>query len=163
MPDNKLVKFPPPPPPKQVPPTLPGAAPRQAGIRAGKGARSVLPLVIFLVLFALLLVAGGSLLANRHEESVSADLTLADRIIGSWTLYMDNTGVGAYVHLNADGSMQLTEGRIGEWMTAEHRLVEDDSGSFLEFFCEDTNRWIRFMAIEATADGKQLLLTYLQQ
>lgn len=127
---------------------------------AARNMRSRLALILIAV-FIILVAVGGKVVADRQQEKAAQDLTLGDTIIGSWILYMDNSGIGAYVHLNADGSLQLTEGRLGEWMTNRHRLVEEGGTNFLEFYCDDTDRWVRFMEIKS--DGKkELSLIYMQ-
>jgi len=153
-PSSSFSKPPPPPPP----------APSDAawGTSGNSGKTKTKLMGIGLLVLLILMIISGQVIANWQEESKKSDMTLQDTIIGSWTLYMDNSGVGAYVNISADGSMQLTEGRIGEWMTTEHRLVEEEGAEFVEFYCEDTERWIRFMEIKT--DGEQeLRLIYLEE
>jgi len=114
---------------------------------------------VVLAVMLVLIVLGGGVWASRNGEA--QDLTLADHIIGSWTLYMENTGVGVYTHLNADGTLHLTDGRLGEWMTTEHRLVEEGSTAYLEFYDEDHDVWERFMEIR-TDGHKELHLIYIE-
>lgn len=118
-------------------------------------------ILVALALLTGLLIAGARFMAAQAEAQAQSDLALGDRIIGSWILYMDNSGVGAYVNLKADGSLELTEGRLGEWMTAEHRLVETEGSSYLEFYDTDHERWVRFMEIKAEGDN-QLRLIYME-
>ncbi len=119
-------------------------------------------ILLALVLLAMLSTIGGRFMAERAEAQTQKDLALGDRIIGSWILYMDNSGVGAYVNLKANGSLELTEGRLGEWVTTEHRLVDTEGSSYLEFYDTDNGRWVRFMEIKAE-DNNQLRLIYLDQ
>jgi hypothetical protein len=146
-------QFIPPPPPVVV----------ASALQSKKRSNRVLALILVaLALLAGILVTGGRFMAEKAEAQAQKDLALGDRIIGSWILYMDNSGVGAYVNLKADGSLALTEGRLGEWTTTEHRLIESEGASYLEFYDADTNRWVRFMEIIAEKDN-QLRLIYLDQ
>ena len=126
-----------------------------------RGSKQVALILVALALLAGLLIAGARFLAEQAEAQSQRDLALGDRIIGSWILYMDNSGVGAYVNLKANGSLELTEGRLGEWMTTEHRLVEAEGSAYLEFYDRDNERWVRFMEIRTESDN-QLRLIYLE-
>jgi hypothetical protein len=149
-------QFTPPPPPPVI-------AKSSTCSKKGKSRVRTLGITLLaLALLSVLSVIGGRFMAERAEAQAQRDMALGDRIIGSWVLYMDNSGVGAYVNLKANGSLQLTEGRLGEWMTIEHRLIEAEGASYLEFYDADTNRWVRFMEITAE-DDNQLRLVYLDQ
>lgn len=117
--------------------------------------------IILLIAFVGLVAFGGKYISTWQEEKQAMNLSLEDTIIGSWVLYMDNSGVGAYVNLNADGSLQLTEGRLGEWTTTKHRLVNENGSEFVEFYDEDLYKWVRFMEIKKVGVN-ELHLKYLQ-
>ncbi len=144
-------KMPPPPPYSGMPPCRP---------ESDRGLHTKYLAIILLIVMGFV-IYGGRVLADRHAEQPDYDPSLADTIIASWILYKDNTGVGAYVHLKADGSLKLTEGRLGEWMVTRHRLVEEDGSAYLEFYDVDTENWIRFMMISSDQE-KEIRLTYLE-
>jgi hypothetical protein len=129
--------------------------------RNSKKRTRLLFFIITLIAFVGIVAFGGKYISSWQEEKQAMNLSLEDTIIGSWVLYMDNSGVGAYVNLNADGSLQLTEGRLGEWTTTKHRLVNENRSEFVEFYDEDLYKWVRFMEIKKVGVN-ELHLKYLQ-
>jgi len=128
---------------------------------ARQNSRKIVLILLALLILLLAVIVGGRVVSERVEAEDEKDLALGDKIIGSWVLYMDNSGVGAYVNLKADGSLELTEGRLGEWMITEHRLVVAEGANYVEFFDANQERWVRFMEIRSETDN-QLRLIYLQ-
>ncbi len=126
-----------------------------------KKKKSLLFYVMIFIVIVGLIAFGGRFLSSWQEEKQAMELSLEDTIIGTWILYMDNSGIGAYVNLNADGSLQLTEGRLGEWVTTKHRIVNENGIDFVEFFDEELNKWVRFMEIKKVGVN-ELHLIYLQ-